>query len=215
MISMRLIITTPTAIALDENFVRHVRAEDAAAPSASNPAMRIFLTTLSICVLRWHKGDGERYVAVRGGVLRVREGKLVEIATREAVVNDDFARKCCNFESGDGGRCERKWAAEVSGSQIEQLVDEPILLANIIVAEPPRLPLADHVHGPVFRDRSPSCSELAQALLGLHSSFDRSMILLQDVVQILDPIDGGGGGAGFLPLSLRQSPRRRGGPDQC
>ena len=35
---------------------------------------------------------------------------------------------------------------EVSGSQIEQLVDEPILLANIIVADPPRLPLADHVH---------------------------------------------------------------------
>jgi len=30
---------------------------------------------------------------------------------------------------------------EVSGSQIEQLVDETILLANIMVAEPPRLPL--------------------------------------------------------------------------
>jgi hypothetical protein len=28
--------------------------------------------------------------------------------------------------------------------------------------------------------------ELAKALLGLHASFDRSMILLQDVVQILD-----------------------------
>jgi hypothetical protein len=27
---------------------------------------------------------------------------------------------------------------------------------------------------------------LAKALLGLHASFDRSMILLQDVVQILD-----------------------------
>ena len=34
----------------------------------------------------------------------------------------------------------------VSGSQIEQLVDELILLANIIVADPPRLPLPDHVH---------------------------------------------------------------------
>jgi hypothetical protein len=28
---------------------------------------------------------------------------------------------------------------EVSGSQIEQPVDEPILFANIIVADPPRL----------------------------------------------------------------------------
>jgi hypothetical protein len=75
---------------------------------------------------------------------------------------------------------------KVSGSQIEQLVDELILFANIIAADPSRLPLADHVHRLVTFNRSPSCSELAKALLGLHSSFDRSMILLQDVVQILD-----------------------------
>jgi len=65
------------------------------------------------------------------------------------------------------------------------VVDELILLANIIVADPPRLPLADHVHRLVSRNRSPSCVELAKALLGFHASFDRSMILLQDVVQIL------------------------------
>src|ERR1019366_2886099 len=79
-----------------------------------------------------------------------------------------------------------KLCGEVSGRQIEQLVDEPILLANIIVADPPRLPLPDHVHRLVSRDRSLSCSELAKVLLGRHSSFDRSMIVLQDVVQILD-----------------------------
>ena len=56
----------------------------------------------------------------------------------------------------------------------------------MIVADPLRLPLPDHVHSLVSRNRSPCCSELAKALLGLHSSFDRSMILLQDVVQILD-----------------------------
>ncbi len=75
---------------------------------------------------------------------------------------------------------------EVSGSQIEQPVNEPILVANIIVADPPCLPLADHVYSLVSRNRSPSCVELAKALLGLHSSFDRSMVLLQDIVQILD-----------------------------
>ena len=32
----------------------------------------------------------EHYVAARGGVLRVRDGEVVEIATREAVVNDDL-----------------------------------------------------------------------------------------------------------------------------
>src|ERR1017187_8186438 len=74
---------------------------------------------------------------------------------------------------------------EVSGSQIEQLVDELILFANISVADPPRLPLPDHVHRLVSLDRSPGRLELTKALLGLHSSFDRSMILLQDVVQVL------------------------------
>ncbi len=75
---------------------------------------------------------------------------------------------------------------EASGSHIEQLVDELILFATIIVADPPRWPLADHVHRLVSLNRSPGGLELAKALFGLHSSFDRSMILLQDVVQILD-----------------------------
>src|ERR1035437_2991053 len=75
---------------------------------------------------------------------------------------------------------------EVSGSQIEQLVDELILFANIIVADPPRLPLPDHVHRLGSLNRSPGGSELTKALLGLYSSFDRSMILLQDVAQVLD-----------------------------
>src|ERR1035437_2352892 len=75
---------------------------------------------------------------------------------------------------------------EVSGGQIEQLVDELILFANISVADPPRLPLPDHVHRLVSLNRSPGCLELTKALLGLHASFDRSMILLQDVVQVLD-----------------------------
>jgi hypothetical protein len=75
---------------------------------------------------------------------------------------------------------------EVSGSQIEQPVNEPILVANIIVADPPCLPFADHVYSLVSCNRSRSCVELAKALLGPHSSFDRSMILLQDIVQILD-----------------------------
>ena len=56
----------------------------------------------------------------------------------------------------------------------------------IIAADPPRLPLPDHVHRLVSLDRPAGSLELAKALLGLHSSFDRSMILLHDVVQVLD-----------------------------
>jgi len=70
---------------------------------------------------------------------------------------------------------------EVSGSQIEQLVDELILLANVITADPPRLPLPDHVDRFLSLNRSLRCPKLAKALFGLYASFDRSMILLQDV----------------------------------
>ena len=42
------------------------------------------------------------------------------------------------------------------------------------------------MHGLVAVDRSPRRVECTKALLGLHSSFDRSMILLQDVIQVLD-----------------------------
>ena len=80
----------------------------------------------------------------------------------------------------------RRTEGEVSGSQVEQLVDELILLANIIDADPPRLSLADHVDGLVSRNHSLGCLERAKALFGLHPSFDGAMILLEDVVQVLD-----------------------------
>ena len=70
----------------------------------------------------------------------------------------------------------------MSGRQIEQFVDKLILLANIMVADPPRLPFPGHVHRLVSFNRSLRCPELAKVLLGLYSSFDRGMILLQDVV---------------------------------
>ena len=86
-------------------------------------------------------------------------------------------------------RQERDWSSRpgsVSCRHLEQLVDGLNLSPNIRTAHPPHLPLPDHVHDLVSLDRSPRRVEFTQALLGLHSSFDRSMILLQDVVQALD-----------------------------
>ena len=71
-------------------------------------------------------------------------------------------------------------------SHFEQLVDELNLLPNIRTAHPPRLTLPDHVNCLISLDRSPCRVKFTKALLGLHASFDRSMILLQDVVQVLD-----------------------------
>jgi F-type H+-transporting ATPase subunit epsilon len=88
---MKLVVTTPTAVALDEESVRHVRAEDQSGAFGIQPGHADFLTTLVICVVRWRDARcHEHYIAVRGGVLRVRGGQLVEIATRQAAVNDDL-----------------------------------------------------------------------------------------------------------------------------
>ena len=82
------------------------------------------------------------------------------------------------------GRVDR--ASSDAATHLEQLIDELNLLPNIRTVHPPYLPLPDHVHCLVSLDRSPRHVESTNTLLGLHSSFDRSMILLQDVVQVLD-----------------------------
>jgi F-type H+-transporting ATPase subunit epsilon len=88
---MKLVITTPTEIAVDEEPVRYVRAEDSSGAFGVEPRHADLLTTLAICVVRWRdERNVEHYAAVRGGVLRVRDGKVVEIATREAVVSNDL-----------------------------------------------------------------------------------------------------------------------------
>jgi hypothetical protein len=51
------------------------------------------------------------------------------------------------------GTAREQLGGEASGRQIERLVDELILLANMITADPPRLPLPDHVHRLVSLDR--------------------------------------------------------------
>jgi hypothetical protein len=57
-------------------------------------------------------------------------------------------------------------------------------VCDIILADPSRWPSPDYVHRLVSMNRSPRCPELAKTLLGLQPSFDRSMILLEDIVQI-------------------------------
>src|SRR5271170_593399 len=71
------------------------------------------------------------------------------------------------------------------GCQIEKTVDELNLPKKIISCHPSNLPLADHVDGFVALNRSPSRPEFSEALLGVHSTFDGSMILFENVIQVL------------------------------
>jgi len=91
---MRLLITVPTAVVIDETDVTAIRAEDESGSFGIMNGHADLLTALNVCIVSW-KGMGEkrRYCAVRRGVLsvnRAADGTEVAIATREAVSGDSL-----------------------------------------------------------------------------------------------------------------------------
>lgn len=89
---IRLTIVTPLAVAVDEDGIRAIRAEDDSGGFGILPGHADFLTGLSLSVVGWTRADGSRhYCAVRGGVLTVTDGRRVSIASREAIPGDDLA----------------------------------------------------------------------------------------------------------------------------
>lgn len=90
---MRLLITTPTTVVIDEHDVEAVRAEDESGGFGILNGHADFLTALTISVVTWqHADERRRFCAVRRGVLSVTNGNEVSIATREAIPGDDLDR---------------------------------------------------------------------------------------------------------------------------
>ena len=88
---MKLTITTPLAIAVEADDVMYLRAEDETGAFGILPGHADFLTALSVSVASWRDDRGaEHHVAVRGGMLEVRGGSAIAIASPEAVVGDDL-----------------------------------------------------------------------------------------------------------------------------
>jgi F-type H+-transporting ATPase subunit epsilon len=79
-------------LVVDAPNVEQVRAEDETGSFGIRRGHTEFVTVLTISVISYHDTSGiERHVAIRGGVMRVRAGELVDVATREAIVGDDLA----------------------------------------------------------------------------------------------------------------------------
>ena len=89
---MRLLITTPLEIVVDQRNVSHIRAEDDTGAFGILKGHAEFLTVLKPTVIAWRVGNGEasHYAAVRGGMLSIKNGNLVQIASREAVASDNL-----------------------------------------------------------------------------------------------------------------------------
>ena len=89
---MRLRITTPLEVVLDEEGVQALRAEDPSGSFGILPRHAEFLTSLAISVVSWKtRNDARRYCAVRRGVFSVDVDGDVSIATREAVLGEDLS----------------------------------------------------------------------------------------------------------------------------
>jgi F-type H+-transporting ATPase subunit epsilon len=90
---VRLTVTTPLAVIAEADDVAHLRAEDETGAFGILRGHADFLTALPLSVVSWRdSGSAEHHVAVRGGMLEVRHGAQIIIATREAVVDDDLDR---------------------------------------------------------------------------------------------------------------------------
>jgi F-type H+-transporting ATPase subunit epsilon len=90
---MKLSVATPLAIVVEVNDVAHLRAEDETGAFGILPGHADFLTALSLSVATWRDHAGrEHHIALRGGVLEVRGGDMIRVATREAVADDDLRR---------------------------------------------------------------------------------------------------------------------------
>lgn len=124
---MRLVVTTPAAIAVSVDNVSYVRAEDSTGAFGIQPGHADFLTALAISVLIWRDAARvDHYAAVRGGVLRVRGGNLIEIATREAVLGENLGhlREVVLAEMSRNAETER--AARLGALGLQQAVIQQI-----------------------------------------------------------------------------------------
>jgi F-type H+-transporting ATPase subunit epsilon len=88
---LHLIITTPTAVLVDDKAVRSVRATDSSGCFGILPKHTDLITVLVDSVVRWHDiSKTLHYCAVRRGVLMVGLGATVSIACREGLTGDNL-----------------------------------------------------------------------------------------------------------------------------
>lgn len=126
---MRLLITDPTAIVVDHADIASVRAEDESGSFGILRGHADLLTVLTVSVVSWSHSDGKSgCCAVRRGVLTVRDGTAVAIATREAQLGDNLdtleATVLARFRAdADAERTGRSAAMRLQTQAIRRIVE--------------------------------------------------------------------------------------------
>lgn len=91
--ALHLVLSSLGAVLVDAQGVRSVRAQDATGSFGLWPGHEDLLAVLSVGLLSWRDAqDAWHWCALRGGVLTLRRGVELQIASREAVLGDDPAQ---------------------------------------------------------------------------------------------------------------------------
>jgi F-type H+-transporting ATPase subunit epsilon len=116
---MRLTVTTPLAIVVDVEGVAHLRAEDESGAFGILAGHADFLTALPVSVVSWRdERQQEHHVAVREGMLEVRDGKTIAVAAREAIAGDDLHRLETEVIAAFRRAAEEEKAARVDAQRL-------------------------------------------------------------------------------------------------
>ncbi len=117
---MRLTIATPEAVVLRRDDIAALRAEDESGAFGIMPGHTAFLTALAPSVVSWRDAKGqEGHCAVRGGLLTVRGGQEIAIATRQAFLGDDVARLEETLRHEIAAAAERERVERVAAAQLQ------------------------------------------------------------------------------------------------
>jgi F-type H+-transporting ATPase subunit epsilon len=116
---MKLSVSTPLAIVTETDDVAHLRAEDETGAFGILPGHADFLTALAVSVVSWRNHTGaEHHLALRGGMLEVRGGQTITIATREAVASEDLHHLETEVLAAFRRRIEEERAARIDAQRL-------------------------------------------------------------------------------------------------
>ena len=116
---LHLVLSSLGQVIVDATGVTSLRAEDATGGFGLWPGHADFLTVLGVGVVSWKGRDGRwHHCAVRRGVMTLRRGAELAIATREAIPGDDLDQ----LENEVLAQLiERQQAEDTSRRQVKQL----------------------------------------------------------------------------------------------
>jgi F-type H+-transporting ATPase subunit epsilon len=126
---MRLTVTTPTRLVVDDNAVVALSAEDETGAFGVWPRHADFLTALVPSVVSWRRANGrEQHCAVHGGLLTVSSrGTRVAVTTREAIVGDHLAELEAEVRRSFAASAERESQARTDAARLHAAAIRRIL----------------------------------------------------------------------------------------